>query len=61
MAFGILPLSRSRIQVSDEDPPSYYPYSALPDRKPLRFPNGARLALILTINIEYWEKFRPGQ
>ena len=47
--------------MSDEDLPSYYPYVPLPDRKPLRFPNGAQLALILTINIEYWEKFRPGQ
>lgn len=42
-------------------PPSYYPYVPLPDRQPLRFPNGAQLALILTINIEYWEKSRPGQ
>jgi peptidoglycan/xylan/chitin deacetylase (PgdA/CDA1 family) len=42
-------------------PPSWYDYIPLPDRRPLRFPNGARLALILTINLEYWEKFRPGQ
>ncbi|MGH7929948.1 MAG: hypothetical protein ACREQV_19385, partial [Candidatus Binatia bacterium] len=41
--------------------PSFYDYVALPDRLPLRFPNGARLAVILTINLEYWEKFRPGQ
>ena len=47
--------------MSDAAPPSYYPYVPLPDRKPLRFPNGAQLALILTINIEYWEKSRPGQ
>jgi peptidoglycan/xylan/chitin deacetylase (PgdA/CDA1 family) len=44
-----------------EDLPSSYDYVPLPDRRPLRFPNGARLALILTINIEYWEKSRPGQ
>ena len=33
----------------------------LPDRAPLKFPDGARVALIFTINIEYWEPFRPGQ
>ena len=47
--------------MSHGQPPSSYPFVALPDRKPLRFPNGAQLALILTINIEYWEKSRPGQ
>jgi peptidoglycan/xylan/chitin deacetylase (PgdA/CDA1 family) len=47
--------------MSDDELPSYYPYVPLPDRQPLRFPNGAQLALILTINIEYWEKSRPGQ
>ena len=47
--------------MSHHEPPSSYDYVALPDRRPLRFPNGARLAVILTINIEYWEKFRPGQ
>lgn len=47
--------------MSKEEAPSSYEYIALPDRRPLRFPNGARLAVILTINIEYWEKFRPGQ
>ena len=35
-----------------------YDYVALPDRKPLRWPDGARLALIFTINIEYWEMTR---
>ena len=40
---------------------SSYDYVALPDRRPLRFPNGARLALIITINLEYWEKSREGQ
>jgi allantoinase len=47
--------------MSDQESSSSYPYVAMPDRLPLRFPNGARLALILTINLEYWEKFRPGQ
>ena len=47
--------------MSDKDLPSSYPYVPLPDRMPLRFPDGARLALILTINIEYWEPFRSGQ
>lgn len=32
-----------------------YDYVPLPDRKPLRWPNGDRLALIFTINMEYWE------
>ena len=35
-----------------------YDYVALPDRKPLRWPNGARVALIFTINMEYWEMTR---
>lgn len=33
----------------------------LPDRPPLKFPGGAHVVLIVTINIEYWEAFRPGQ
>ncbi len=32
-----------------------YLYSALPDRKPLKWPNGARVALILTFNLETWD------
>jgi allantoinase len=44
-----------------ESYPSHYDFVPLPDRGPLRFPNGARLALILTINIEYWESDRPSQ
>jgi allantoinase len=44
-----------------EQPPSSYEYVPLPDRPPLKFPDGAHLALIFTINIEYWEAFRPGQ
>jgi allantoinase len=45
----------------EEETPSSYEFIAFPDRRPLRFPNGARLALIITINLEYWEKSRPGQ
>lgn len=47
--------------MSNDKAPSSYDYVPLPDRRPLRFPNDARLAVILTINLEYWEKFRPGQ
>jgi len=47
--------------MSNDKAPSSYDYVPLPDRRPLRFPNRARLAVILTINLEYWEKFRPGQ
>lgn len=47
--------------MSQQAPASFYDYVALPDRRPLRFPNGARLALIVTINLEYWEKSRRGQ
>jgi allantoinase len=32
-----------------------YDYVPLPERKPLRWPNGARVALILTINLEHWD------
>jgi peptidoglycan/xylan/chitin deacetylase (PgdA/CDA1 family) len=41
--------------------PSSYAFVPLPDRAPLKFPNGAHVALIFTINIEYWEPFRVGQ
>lgn len=43
------------------DAPSSYDFVPLPDRRPLRFPDGARLALIVTVNIEYWETHRAGQ
>jgi len=33
----------------------HYDYVPLPKRKPLQWPNGARLALIATINLEYWD------
>ena len=45
----------------NEDPPSWYDFVPLPDRGRLRFPNGARLALVVTVNIEYWEDRRQGQ
>jgi len=35
-----------------------YDFVPLPDRKKLNWPNGARLAVILTINLEYWELTR---
>jgi allantoinase len=40
---------------------SHYPFVPIVDRGRLRFPNGARVALIVTINLEYWEAARPGQ
>lgn len=38
-----------------------YPFVPIVDRGPLRFPNGARVAMIFTINLETWEKIREGQ
>jgi peptidoglycan/xylan/chitin deacetylase (PgdA/CDA1 family) len=38
----------------------HYDFVALPDRKPLKWPGGARLALIFTLNLEYWELSRDG-
>jgi peptidoglycan/xylan/chitin deacetylase (PgdA/CDA1 family) len=32
-----------------------YDYVPVPDRKPLRWPNGAKVALILTFNLETWD------
>jgi allantoinase len=32
-----------------------YPWSPIINRKPLRFPNGKKLALIMTMNCEYWD------
>src|SRR3569833_539547 len=32
-----------------------YDYVPLPERKPLKWPNGKRLALMITLNLEYWE------
>jgi len=36
----------------------HYEFSALPDRKKLHWLDGKRLALIITINLEYWELTR---
>jgi len=41
-------------------PPSSYDFVPLPDRGPLKFPDGAHVALIFTINIYYWQPLRPG-
>ncbi len=35
-----------------------YDYVPLPERKPLRWPNGKRLALMITFNLEHWDKVR---
>ena len=32
-----------------------YDFVPMPERKPLRWPNGKRLALMITLNLEYWE------
>lgn len=34
----------------------HYDYVPLPKRKPLKWPDGKRLAVILTTNFEYWDK-----
>jgi len=36
-----------------------YDYVPLPERAPLRWPNGARVALILTFNLETWDLTKP--
>lgn len=36
-----------------------YAWSPLPSRKPLRFPDGKRLAVIITTNAEYWDSVKP--
>ena len=35
-----------------------YPYSAIPNRGPLKWPNGANVALMLTLNMEYWDMIK---
>ncbi len=32
-----------------------YPYSPIVDRQPLTWPNGAKVALIVSLNLEYWD------
>jgi len=36
-----------------------YDFVPMPDRKPLAWPDGKRLAVILTINMEYWDRVQP--
>lgn len=36
-----------------------YDYAPLPARGRLEWPNGARLALIVTLNLEYWDLTKP--
>ena len=36
----------------------HYPFIPMPQRKALRWPNGARLALMITTNLEYWDEVR---
>jgi len=36
----------------------HYDFVPMPQRKPLRWPNGNRLAIILTTNFEYWDPVR---
>ena len=36
-----------------------YPFSALPDRPPLRWPGGARVAFTVTLHLEHWELDPP--
>jgi peptidoglycan/xylan/chitin deacetylase (PgdA/CDA1 family) len=38
----------------------HYDFVPMPQRRPLQWPNGARLVLILTINLEYWDLLKDG-
>ena len=38
-----------------------YHYLPMPKRKPLRWPNGARVALMITTNLEYWDHTRESE
>ena len=35
-----------------------YDYIPIIERKPLKWPNNARVALILTINLEHWDMIK---
>ena len=39
----------------------HYDYVPMPARKPLRWPNGKRLALMMTFNLEHWDLTRDGE
>ena len=34
----------------------YYDFVPFPERKPLKWPNGKRMAVIITTNLEYWDR-----
>ena len=34
----------------------HYDFVPFPDRKPLKWPNGKRMAVIITTNLEYWDR-----
>lgn len=36
----------------------YYDFVPMPERKPLKWPNGARVAVLITFNLEYWDLVR---
>ncbi len=36
----------------------HYDFVPMPERLPLRWPNGARLAVLVTFNLEYWDLVR---
>ena len=38
-----------------KDTSGFYDYVPMPERKPLKWPNGKRLALMISLNLEYWE------
>jgi allantoinase len=38
-----------------QDTAMLYDFVPMPERKPLQWPNGKRLALMITLNLEYWE------
>jgi peptidoglycan/xylan/chitin deacetylase (PgdA/CDA1 family) len=39
----------------------HYDYVPLPKRKPLKWPNGARVALLITTNLEYWDRTKDSE
>jgi peptidoglycan/xylan/chitin deacetylase (PgdA/CDA1 family) len=38
-----------------------YDFVPMPRRKPLKWPNGARIALMITTNLEYWDPMRESE
>src|SRR5262245_36826975 len=38
-----------------QDTSMLYDFVPMPERRPLKWPNGKRLALMITLNLEYWE------